>query len=138
LAWGLAACIGETGGSDASDPSRGRSIESGADRGAARGPSTAKGAQAAICESHAIESTSVVPDVMIVLDRSASMKLAGGDNRWDPSVRGVQAVTTLFDTSMRFGLIAFPGTDGGGVRDACRAGSLEVPVALRSSSAITT
>jgi len=87
-----------------------------------------------VCESFDIATGRVLPDMLIVLDRSGSMKM-GNINRWDPSVRGITSITAKLDTQIRFGLMAFPGaagnTDGSGER--CAPGELEVPIDLKTS-----
>ncbi|MEY4514836.1 MAG: hypothetical protein RLZZ450_6958 [Pseudomonadota bacterium] len=94
---------------------------------------------AGVCESFQITSGHAVPDMLIVLDRSGSMKM-GNVNRWDPSVAGITAITAELDSSIRFGLMAFPGSGGmgggGGVR--CAPGTLEVPIDLETGPTIAT
>lgn len=116
------------------------------DAGKSSTPATAKpsggangsgDAAAAVCESFQITSGHAVPDMLIVLDRSGSMKM-GNVNRWDPSVAGITAITAELDSSIRFGLMAFPGgagsRNGGGER--CAAGTLEVPIGLDTGPTI--
>lgn len=90
-----------------------------------------------ICSTFNIASGRVTPDMLIVLDRSSSMRGAGV-NRWDPSVSGLKSITAALDDEVRFGLMAFPGrgagTGWGGL--SCAAGTLEVDLALNNASAI--
>lgn len=105
-----------------------------------------------VCEIHQIGSTRVIPEMLIVLDRSGSMR-RGGVNRWDPSVSGLKAITASLQSVIEFGLMAFPGqadcsaiTDpllqaacqllGAGNDASCEAGSLDVPIALNNAGAI--
>jgi hypothetical protein len=93
--------------------------------------------QATLCESFRVRGGRVVlPDVLILLDRSSSMK-RGEVNRWDPSVSGLKAMTSALASSVRFGLMVFPGTsavdESGGL---CVPGSLEVPLALNNAAAL--
>jgi Mg-chelatase subunit ChlD len=111
-----------------------------ADAGQARAPvprSDAGGGAAELCDSIKIQSGRVVPDMLIVLDRSTSMKNFMV-NRWDPSVSGIKAITSALDQTVRFGLLAFPGSGGatGGGGRACAPGSVEVPIGLKASAAI--
>jgi hypothetical protein len=98
----------------------------------------------ATCQQVSIDSGRVVPDVLIVLDRSTSM-LGFGVDRWTPSVAAIKAITRELDQVIRFGLMAFPGrgTATGGGLDAllgggmsCAAGSLEVPLGIGMAGAI--
>jgi hypothetical protein len=119
-----------------------------------------------VCEVRSVDSGRVPPDMLIVLDRSGSMK-NGGVNRWDPSVSALKMITSSFGSSVSFGLLAFPGTAmnapppmptqdcstitdivaqiaciateaAGGVAtvDTCVAGSVEVPIGLNNGMAI--
>lgn len=93
--------------------------------------------QEVLCESFTVRGGRVVvPDVLIVLDRSSSMK-RGDVNRWDPSVNGLKAITSALTASVRFGLMVFPGTGGDDdTGSSCVPGSLEVPLALNSAAAV--
>lgn len=93
--------------------------------------------QEMLCESFSVRGGRVVvPDVLIVLDRSSSMK-RGDVNRWDPSVSGLKAITSALESSVRFGLMVFPGTSGGDdTASRCAPGSLEVPIALNNAQAL--
>jgi von Willebrand factor type A domain len=93
--------------------------------------------QETLCESFSVRGGRVVvPDVLIVLDRSSSMK-RGDVNRWDPSVSGLKAMTAALANGVRFGLMVFPGTSGGNdSASRCVPGSLEVPIALNNAAAL--
>jgi hypothetical protein len=90
-----------------------------------------------LCESFSVRGGRVVvPDVLIVLDRSSSMK-HGDVNRWDPSLSGLKAITSALTNGVRFGLMVFPGTSGGDdTASRCAPGSLEVPLALNNADAL--
>lgn len=92
--------------------------------------------QEVLCESFRVRGGRVVvPDVLIVLDRSSSMQ-RGEVDRWSPSVSGVKAITSALASSVRFGLMVFPGTTAGDDTPSCVPGSLEVPIALDNAAAI--
>jgi von Willebrand factor type A domain len=101
------------------------------------GAATPGVSQEKLCESFRVRGGRVVvPDVLIVLDRSSSMK-RGDVNRWDPSVSGLKAITSALANGVRFGLMVFPGTSGGDdTASSCAPGSLEVPIALNNAAAI--
>jgi hypothetical protein len=90
-----------------------------------------------LCQNIDISTGRVAPDVLIVLDRSSSMK-TDMVNRWDPSVSGLTSITAKLESQIRFGLMAFPGpgnaTDGGGER--CAPGELDVPIELNNAAPI--
>jgi len=90
-----------------------------------------------LCQNFDISTGVVAPDVLIVLDRSSSMK-TDMVNRWDPSVAGLTSITAKLESQIRFGLMAFPGsgnaTGGGGER--CAAGELDVPIELNNAAPI--
>lgn len=83
-------------------------------------------------------------DVLIVLDRSGSMKSAstqicipgpcGTNNRWDPSVSALREVVASLEDRVRFGLMLFP--DPTYPDDACAAGSVVVPTGLHAGASI--
>lgn len=58
-----------------------------------------------LCEVVQLVADPVVPDMMIVLDRSGSMTEGG---RWVPSVSAVRRVTSELQDRIRFGLAMFP------------------------------
>lgn len=101
-----------------------------------------------VCEEVGVRATPTTPDMLIVLDRSASM--TDGD-RWTHSVAAVQSITGQLDGAIRFGLMLFPeyidcskapdplqcildtviGSDG-----TCAAGKINVPIALDAADDI--
>ena len=71
------------------------------------------------CAEHTVKASRAKPDMLIVLDRSASMAPDGNPSRtdrWTGSVGAVTEVTSEFDDRIRFGLMTFPGAQGGGGR----------------------
>jgi len=93
-----------------------------------------------LCMSNTVESGRLAPDILIVLDRSLSMQ---AENRWAPSVAGVEQITADLQDRVSFGLMTFPGTSGGGGGGrggggnlTCGAGTLNVPMDLNSGGAI--
>jgi Mg-chelatase subunit ChlD len=65
-------------------------------------------AEAEACEVVQLTAAPLVPDMMIVLDRSGSMDSGG---RWLPSVAAIQRITTALQARIRFGLALFPYPD---------------------------
>jgi hypothetical protein len=115
-----------------------------------------------VCQKLQVDTGRVTPDMMIVLDRSGSMKNRGV-NRWDPSVAGLKAITASTEDAIRFGLMAYPGTGGTSAQPAvdcstitdlvqqiscfamsgssggggtCSAGHVDVPIAATNAQAI--
>ncbi len=88
------------------------------------------------CEELVARAMPTTPDMLIVLDRSGSMK-DFRVNRWDPSVSAVKAITSSLDDQIRFGMMLFP-KPAGLLGDACVPGELEVPIALSAGPAIAT
>lgn len=90
-----------------------------------------------LCDAIKLQSGRVAPDMLIVLDRSSSMRTREV-NRWDPSVSGIKAFTSALDDRVNFGLMAFPGNGGagGGGGRSCAAGSMEVEIGPMASGAI--
>jgi hypothetical protein len=76
-----------------------------------------------LCQVIQVDSTRVRPEMLIVLDRSSSMRnQSNGIDRWTPSVAGLKVITTNLDTRVDFGLMAFPGAE------ACAPGTVQVPI----------
>jgi von Willebrand factor type A domain len=118
-----------------------------------------------VCMATTVGTGRVSPDMLIVLDRSGSMRMDGVD-RWGPSVAGLKQITASLQERVSFGLMAFPGTMAdpvGGVVQivdcttltdplelvaclagaipqvsggSCDAGVLNVPIAPRNAGAI--
>lgn len=83
------------------------------------------------CGHEEITAVPVPPNLMIVLDRSCSMRRdldnninLPGPNKWTYAVDAIVQMTTQFDDQIRFGLILFPDTVGGN----CGQGAPAFPV----------
>jgi hypothetical protein len=130
----LVAC---SGGSEDPDGGAGR-VDGGAGGDAAI---SADGA-VSVCGPHRLDAGRVTPDILIVLDRSASMRNTGVD-RWGPSVEGIKAITSATNEAVRYGLMVFPRSDTsmvsngqGGETYSCEPGRVEVPIGARTAPAI--
>jgi hypothetical protein len=117
------------------------------------------GGDGGACESHVVTNSKVTPEMLIVLDRSGSMKM-GKTNRWDPSVTAIDNVTKSLQDSIEFGLMVFPGADSGsssgggssctnlfdpscwtsaiGSLSDCQAGTVAVPIGIDKANDIST
>lgn len=101
---------------------------------------------ASACEALQLTANPNAPEILIVQDRSGSMSgldpRNAGKNRWDPSVRALKALTAELTSTVAFGLMLFPSTQGSaGPRNGgpgCEPGVIDVPPATHSASAIAT
>jgi Mg-chelatase subunit ChlD len=93
------------------------------------------------CAHEAFELSRQPAEILIVLDRSGSMKEVPsgttGTSKWDLVVPGVNEVVTATDASVSWGLKVFPEGEGmscivGSVTDA-----IPVPIAANNASAVT-
>lgn len=132
------------------------------------------------CGQESFRTGPVTPDILIVLDRSGSMRpgdgaamlrcngmpdiitqlacvAAGIDcnsdrdrntvqcggmetrviDRWAPSVAAIKKLTMDFNEDIAFGLLTFPGQNGGGRNGGCTPGSMQVPIGLNKAAAIS-
>lgn len=94
-----------------------------------------------LCEVQTVGSGRLAPDILIVLDRSLSMRPDDGSvNRWDPSVSAVKAITSQLESRVAFGLMTFSGGGGGGRGGggnlSCGAGNVNVDVAQNTAGEI--
>lgn len=92
------------------------------------------------CASEAFDLSRQPAEILIVLDRSGSMReipTGGAETKWDLVVPGVNEVVTATDASVSWGLKVFP--EGEGM--ACIAGSvtdaIPVAVAAKNAAAVT-
>jgi len=131
------------GGGD--DPKRGASLGDGSGNGSGDGDGDDGGVRGSGmsgdgCEEHIVKPTRITPDMLIVLDRSGSMKM-GGVNRWDPSVMGLESIVDKLQGEINFGLMTFPSrtgdTRGSGDTSNCAPGEIDVPVAANNAGKIT-
>ncbi|MGB0647810.1 MAG: vWA domain-containing protein, partial [Bradymonadia bacterium] len=65
------------------------------------------------------------PNIMIVLDRSGSMR---DSNKWNQAVGAIDGLTNIFESTMRIGLTLFPYGNDCGVNG----GNVVVPVSVNS------
>lgn len=87
------------------------------------------------CGAQEFALTKVVPNVMIVLDRSGSMEGDVQDsdkNRWEVAKDAIFKLVTTFNEEIRFGLVTYSACVGNG----CSAGEIVVPVADLAGGAI--
>lgn len=143
---------GDSGGPPAADagPDASPGGGSGGAMDGSLGNGSPDGGHDGVCEEVAIGAKPTIPDMLIVLDRSTSMKTSAV-NRWDPSVSALKSVTAQLDSTIRFGLMMFPQPCGNSESiddiacrkaeaydDHCKTGTLKVPVASRASSSVAT
>jgi len=83
---------------------------------------------------------SIPPNLLIVLDRSCSMRRdlnnninIAGPNKWTYSVDAISELTTVHESQMRFGLTLFPDKGDG---NQCKQGAASISVAPGNESAI--
>jgi hypothetical protein len=85
------------------------------------------------CGQTQFELTELPPNMMILLDRSASMDGdAEDDTRWNVAKSAIEAVTVAFDDAIRFGLATYSACVSGG----CTAGTIVIPIAANNATAI--
>jgi hypothetical protein len=142
--------VADDGGVDRLDPSDtdggGGAASNGSDGGGDKSRPTS-------CGSYRIPVTNQTPEVLVVLDKSGSMREAGRD-RWGPSVAAVDGVVHALP-EVRFGLLTFPGDCSSltnpdeqaacttrlileGALQSCEPGRVTVPVAEASADTIRT
>jgi hypothetical protein len=128
----LAASCGSDDDGSFRDPFGGNRDGVGGDDDGSRGDG---GSRPAVndCAAHTVKASRAKPDMLIVLDRSASMAPEGNPSRtdrWTGSVDAVTEVTSEFDDRISFGLMTFPGTQGGGGRGGavCTPGMMNVNI----------
>lgn len=143
LALSLLACgDSEPGGGDGANNGStgitgGTNAGTNATGGTAGNSGAGSGGSPNVCQQFTVSATPTTPDMLIVLDRSGSMK-RDNVNRWDPSVSAVRAVTSMLEDRVRFGLMMFPRAGrGGGGGSTCEPGELNVPVELESADDIS-
>jgi Mg-chelatase subunit ChlD len=83
------------------------------------------------CEAREVDVYGNAPEMMIVLDRSTSMAMAG---RWEPSKQAIKMITHDFDRLIAFGLEVFPGS----ATDTCGPGMVAVAPKPLNAMAIAT
>jgi hypothetical protein len=90
------------------------------------------------CEVQTVGTGRLAPNILIVLDRSLSMKPDDGSvNRWDPSVAAVKSITSQLQSRVAFGLMTFSGQGGGGGGNlSCSPGRVNVNIDENTAGAI--
>lgn len=93
------------------------------------------------CGYTSVEAKRIEPNLLIVLDRSCSMKNAVGTtgSRWSVAVSSITKLTTAFEGRLRFGLTLFPEATDRGTGDpiACtQTNAIPVPVGDKKEAPI--
>lgn len=118
--WAAAIFVAACGSGDGALTSSGNSSvdgdgeSTGSPGSSGKGPSLGQKMDEGICETHSVASRKTTPDMLIVLDRSASTAPIGNPNgadRWSGSVDAIVQVTREFDSQINFGLMTFPAFD---------------------------
>jgi hypothetical protein len=116
--------------------------DAGADAGNSTYDAGPKDPSEAACGPHRVTAGRVTPDILVVLDRSASMRNTGVD-RWGPSVAGIKAITASTGSVVNYGLLVYPRSDtsmvpgGNGQQTySCEPGRVEVPIGPNAAPAI--
>lgn len=77
------------------------------------------------CGGQAAAAEAIPPNMLIVLDRSCSMRnMVGAKTKWEIAVAALKTLTTSYKDKIRFGMTLFPDKDG----MECAQGSIPVPV----------
>ncbi len=86
------------------------------------------------CGGQAFAATRVRPDLMLVLDRSCSMRArVGGVRKWQAAVDAITAITRDFGDRLRFGLVLFPDRIG----NECRQNETAIPLGEGNGPRVT-
>lgn len=125
-----AAGTGGATGFDNADPANGRTPDASIGMHA---PSPSDHDAMSGCGSSEFKIAELPPNVMILLDRSASMDGdAGDDTRWNVAKKAIEALSAEFDDRVRFGLATYSSCVKGG----CSPGQIVVPIAAHNGQAI--
>jgi hypothetical protein len=97
-----------------------------------------------LCEEQMISNQRVPPDMLIVLDKSASMGPLGnaqGIDRWSGSVEALEAITAELQADIKFGLMTYPAAGASPIPGlplpaSCGVGMLDVPIGPDNGGAI--
>jgi Mg-chelatase subunit ChlD len=133
-----AAGAGGSGPAGGSSPtgSGGSNININVDGGVAKGGSDVTNE----CAHEAFELSRQPAEILIVLDRSGSMKeIPTGDTstKWDLVVPGVNQVVTATDASVSWGLKVFPEGEGASCNAMTVTNAIPVPIAAKNAAAVT-
>jgi hypothetical protein len=95
------------------------------------------------CGSESAGATKIPSNLMIVLDRSCSMRqppMAGGtQSKWQIAVAAIEKLTTTYAGQIRFGLDFLPSAAfRSDTANECKAGTITVPIADTSGATIAT
>jgi len=83
------------------------------------------------CGAQELKANLVAPSLLVVLDRSCSMKdLVGGKKKFEIAVAALKALTTKYAGKIRFGLTLFPDITG----DKCLQDAIPIPVAAATEA----
>lgn len=85
------------------------------------------------CDELFVRATPTIPEMLIVMDKSSSMRVSGEVDRWGPSVSAIDTITQGLEDRVRFGLMPFPQRGGVG----CRHGEVAVDPALMNHDRIS-
>jgi len=88
------------------------------------------------CGGNALDLTYVPPNLLLVLDRSCSMRdvLTGAATKWSAAVGAINSVLAMYGDEIRWGLTLFPDTMG----DTCTQQAFPFPVAASNAPGIST
>ena len=87
------------------------------------------------CGQQVANTTPVPPNLLIVLDRSCSMKQQiGGVSKWEIAVNALNGLMATYAGQIRFGITLFPDTDA----DSCNQDTIPIGCGAGNEAAITT
>ena len=129
VGWGCAPETGTPGTSRGGGPADPSGPDGPRDPG---DPGPGRGYDGGTCDSITVDARQEPSTVLIVLDRSGSMYDIdyGGPDRWTPSVRAIESVSTALDDRLELGLMLFASDDD------CGVGRVRVTPALGGAAAI--
>jgi len=81
-----------------------------------------------MCGAQSVKATATPPNLLLVLDRSCSMRVKlgwGGQSKWETAVNALTKLVSTYQGRIRFGLTLFPDTKG----SSCTQDAVPVPVA---------
>lgn len=85
------------------------------------------------CFAQEVKVEAIPPNLLIVLDRSCSMKnLVAGKTKWAIAAEAIDKLLTSYNAKIRFGLTLFPDIEGG----ECGQGAIPIPVAAGNEAKI--
>lgn len=85
------------------------------------------------CGAYRVRADAVQPNLLLVVDRSCSMKsLVGTQSKWQAAVASLDKLLTTHQGRIRFGITLFPDREG----SSCSQGAIPVPVGPGTEAAI--